>query len=243
MKGLAILACASLIASHSAGAQAIFKCKAPDGSSYFTDKACPSGSVGSLEQRASEAQYRSRVDAANPRKQREAEEAYEHNLAAGQMWEADQRAAIARRDAAISSSIDNANAQESRNRMAEAARDARFQATSVRNADLPPSYKTELQERASLYEQNAAMSQADLDEVARRARQQANSLANQSLPPSERAQLQESAGMFNQAAVTGQRVTQSDLNALDQKYQYERRTQALRAQPAIRARAPARRTW
>lgn len=228
----AILACFSLVASQGAGAQAIFRCGAPDGSSYFTDKACPSGGIGAVAQRASEVQYQSRVDATDPRKQREAEGAYEQDLAAVQIREADQRAASARRDAAISSSITNADAQDSRNRMIEAAREARFEANSVRNSGLPPSYRAELQERASLYEQKAAMSQAELDEVARRAHQQANSLKNQNLPPSERAQLQESASMFNQAALTGQRVTQGDLDALDQKYHYERRTQALPAHAA-----------
>jgi len=219
-----MLACASLVASQGANGQAVFECKGPDGTLYFTDRACPNGSIGSIEQRASQAQSQSRVDAADPRKQMETEEAYEGNLAARQIREANHRAAITQRDAAISSSIANANAQDSRNRMAEAAREARIQAESVRNASLPPSNQVELQERASLAEQNAATGQADLDEVARRARQQANSLRNQNLPPSERAQLQESAALYSQAAATGKRVTQSDLDALDHKYREERRT-------------------
>ena len=121
-----MLACASLVASQGANGQAVFECKGPDGTLYFTDRACPNGSIGSIEQRASQAQSQSRVDAADPRKQMETEEAYEGNLAARQIREANHRAAITQRDAAISSSIANANAQDSRNRMAEAARERAF---------------------------------------------------------------------------------------------------------------------
>lgn len=127
-------------------AQTVFKCKAADGSTHFTDTACPNtnaaGDVVHRESAQARAAREQREQVAQELRYQQSRSAAEHAAAAIQA----ERERIAERDAANTASINQARQQRTQQELKNAVTDARADAS---DPHLTPRQRAKLLQQAN----------------------------------------------------------------------------------------------